>query len=89
MVGLMLAFDSDKNGQLKYEQVGADRYFEIMAFHAKKNREFWDADVEREIYFSSQCSWSNPDDELSANEGHYKVVDEICKRLLKGDTFKQ
>lgn len=68
----------------KYEQIGAGRYFETMGFHAKFDGEFWDADVSKEISFSSRWSYPRIKNEQQANDGHYVVIDEICGRLKEG-----
>jgi hypothetical protein len=67
-----------------FEKIGHDRYFETMAFHAYKNDEFWDADVERQIAFNSPWSYSNLSDEWAANKGHWVVVEEIVSKLESG-----
>ena len=67
-----------------YSEIGLNRYFETMAFHAEKRREFWDADVSKEISFDSQWAWSKPEDEWKANKGHLKIVQEISDKILKG-----
>lgn len=72
----------------KFTQIGADRYFETMAFYAHFKDEFWDADVSREINFSSPWRYSQIEDENNANYGHYVVIEEICRRLKEGDNFE-
>ena len=54
-----------------------------MAFHAEKKGKFWDADILREVDFDSKQSYKDTDNELEANEGHYKVIEEIKEKLLK------
>ena len=81
-VGLMLdPMNEDKN-KIKYGKIGFNRYFETMAFEAKKKGKFWDANVQKEISFDSPCSWGLKD-ELKANNGHIKVVEEIVNKLKK------
>lgn len=70
-----------------FQQIGHNRHFETMAFHAKENEEFWDADVQREVFFDSQWAWEKPEDEWAANKGHWAVVEEIKRKLGAGETF--
>lgn len=67
-----------------FDIVGFDRYYETMAFHAKRNGEFYDADVSREISFESEWAYSRIEDEWRANKGHWAVVDEIVSKLESG-----
>jgi len=69
----------------KFSEVGAYRHFETMAFHAKFEGGFWDADVSREVQFNSRWSYASIEDEQAANDGHYKVVEEICQKLESGN----
>lgn len=68
----------------KYEELGHERYFETMAFHAQDNG-YWDADVTKEIEFASRWSWPDINQELEANAGHIAVVEEIKERILQGE----
>ena len=82
-VGLMEdPFSSDK-----FAPIGFERHFETMAFHAKHDGRYWDADVQRQVSFRS--SWSiedcNADDR--ANDMHEDVVAEIAERLEAGEQF--
>lgn len=71
----------------KIEEIEFGRYYETRAFHAKRQGEFWDADVTREIQFNSPWSWGKKD-ELKAQKGHERVVAEIVRRLEAGETLK-
>ena len=73
------------NDEDKILEIGYNRYFETMAFYAKKEHEYWEGNV-KEIYnFDSEWSWGK-DGESQANTGHIKVVEEIrCK--LEGKKF--
>ncbi len=73
-----------------YEPVGCGRYYETMAFHAVEEDEsgFIDADVSRQISFDSPWMQDKVEKELEANDMHYKVIEEIEGRLLKGDKFE-
>lgn len=98
-VGMMLSHCPKGSEFYKgqYDTVGLDRYYETMAFHAKseelkyksgKKQLFYDVDVSRQISFDSDWCWESIEDEWEANKGHYKVVEEIKKKLLKGNKFE-
>jgi len=84
-VGCML--DSLREG--KWVEIGLDRYVETMAFHAKWDGHYWDANVTREIYFDSKWAISTIDvtADARANAMHEAVVDELTAKLEVGDTF--
>ena len=67
-----------------YEDLGYKRYFETMAFMAKKDDKYNDADVKREISFDAKWSLPSPDMELEADAMHEDVVIELSKRLVDG-----
>jgi hypothetical protein len=76
----------------KFEEIGFDRYYETMAFHAERRGEFWDADATRQVPFESEWAYSSISDEWRANKGHLAVVDEIVNRLESGqplDTMEE
>jgi hypothetical protein len=80
-VGAMLSLD-EKN----IEEIGLDRYYETMAFHAQLVFDkYWDADVSKQAYFDSDWSISEKGADYEANEMHEAVVDEITERLLNGE----
>jgi len=84
-VGAMLM-----SGKNKFEEVGLNRYYETMAFHAKWELDcYWEADVEREIYFDSawMISHINSRSDRVANDMHERVVLEIKNKLLSGEKF--
>jgi hypothetical protein len=68
----------------RFEEIGSNRYFETIVFHAHKVREFWDADISKPVSFKSQGYWSKISDELNAQKGHEKIVKEIVSNLKKG-----
>ena len=72
----------------EYEKINSNGFYETMAFHAYKDGKFWDADVSRQINFDSPWNYEKLDMEQEANDGHYKVIEEISDRLVKGDKFK-
>ena len=61
-----------------------DRYFETMAFMAKEDDKYNDADVDRELSFDAKWSLPSPDMELEADAMHEDVVTELSKRLVNG-----
>ena len=67
-----------------YEDLGYKRYFETMAFMAKEDDKYNDADVEREIQFDAKWCLPSPDMELEADAMHEDVVMELSKRIVDG-----
>ncbi len=68
-----------------FETIGCDRHYETMVFHAAFDGEFWDADVQREIYLSSPWSLPDLDMENEANDMHETAVGEILARIEAGE----
>jgi hypothetical protein len=83
-VGNMKTFYDSKDN--KIQMIGADRYFETLVFHSKKNK-FNDANVSRQITMNSDWQISEPWKELEADEMHENNINEIIQRLLDGDKF--
>ena len=78
--------DREENGLYGYRTIGAGgRYYETMAFRAKKEGPYWDADVSKQISFESEwaiCSEKGfkalPDDaDNLADRMHEAVVREL------------
>lgn len=67
-----------------YEELGYKRYFETMAFMAKEDDKYNDADVDRELSFDAKWCLPSPDMELEADAMHEDVVTELSKRLVDG-----
>ena len=86
-VGMMR--DGHGNGS-GYDTIGiGGRYYETMAFEAKYEAPYWDADVTKRLSFNSEwaiCAESITklplDADNLANEMHDKVVDEIAGVLV-------
>lgn len=76
-VGLMI--DRSAGG---FQEIGAGRHFETMAFHAIKTDRWKDADVEKNVYFDSPCTIAEIDADDKANDMHEVVVAEIINKLL-------
>ena len=67
-----------------YDEVGHRRYFETMAFIAKENDKYNDADVTRQVSFDAKWCLPSPNMELEADTMHEDVVMELSKRLVDG-----
>lgn len=72
-----------------YEEVGHLRYFETMAFIAKENDKYNDADVTRQVSFDANWRLPSPDMELEADTMHEDVVMELSKRLVDGTLIQE
>lgn len=71
----------------KTETIGLERYYETMAFEAKKQGFYWDANISKPIYFDSEWAISNMTDwvDNDANEMHEAVVKELCGKIQQSD----
>ncbi len=90
-VGLMIDHfkNKDKNGKMKFSQIGCGRNFETMAFHAQRvDDRYWDADVSKQVNFDSEWMIAEEDADDRANDMHEKVVDEIIEGLKSGNEYK-
>lgn len=69
-----------------YEELGFERHYETMAFHAEWEPPYWDADVSREIRFSSPWALHGVerDSDARANDMHEAVVTEIADKMERG-----
>jgi hypothetical protein len=77
-----------KGGNPGFTTIGHNRHFETMAFHAKHDGRYWDANVSRgEISFNSEWAISDLDADDRANDMHEAVVREFVDRLASGETF--
>jgi len=65
-------------------EIGYERYFETMAFHAVFEYPYWDADVSREVGFDSNWSLGKDVNDNDVNDMHEAVVNEITEKLKKG-----
>jgi hypothetical protein len=69
-----------------FEEIGHNRFFETMAFHADQNdTRYYDADVSRQVRFESQWQIAEMDADDKANQMHDTVVREIAHRLRAGE----
>jgi len=72
------------------ENIGHNRLYETMAFHAQESGPYLDADVTRQVHFDAPRSIPSPHREGNdnlANDMHDAVVAEIGARIEKGDAF--
>ena len=83
-VGMM---EDALKGKNSFSMIGYNRNFETMAFHAKYDGRYWDADVQKEVSFDSPWSIDEIDAEDKANDMHENVVNEITQKLSNGETF--
>jgi hypothetical protein len=67
-----------------YDQIGAGRYFETMAFHADYDGRYWDADVGKKVSFASPWAIAEPDADDKANDMHEAVVAELIADMRIG-----
>lgn len=76
-VGLM------RNSNDGIEEIGHQRYYETMAFEAKLDGNYLDADVTKSISFDSDWAISeiNDNSDNLANEMHEKVVEELTQKM--------
>ena len=72
-----------------YEEVGHRRYFETMAFIAKENDKYNDADVTMQVSFDAKWCLPSPYMELEADTMHEDVVMELSKRLVDGTLIQE
>ena len=84
-VGLME--DSiNKDEEIKFEEIAPNKYYETMAFYSNlKDKQYYDADVSKEISFGSKRAIdSYVDKDNEANEMHENVIKEIIENLKRG-----
>jgi len=71
------------------EEIGLERFYETMAFHAVYEKPYWEANIEREVSFESPWSLEGPitqESDLAANDMHERVVQEISRQMeVKSD----
>lgn len=67
----------------KTSELGYERFYETMAFHAKFDGTYWDADVTKEYPF--ETNWAIPyikeQTDKEANEMHENIVKEIINNI--------
>lgn len=68
----------------RFAQIGYNRFYETMAFVAKLDGVYWDADVTKQVSFASK--WAVRDisstSDQEANDMHESVVEEISQKLI-------
>lgn len=89
VVSTVGAFRNYKN---KIDSIGHRRWYETMAFEAKEEHGYIEADVEKEIFFDSEwgiwgdswkevCKNCNDTPDNVANDIHDKVVSELINKI--------
>lgn len=70
----------------KFEEIGHNRHYETIAFMAKYQKPYWEADTLREVRFNSNWSIAKlaRDSDLHANQMHEAVVAEVSEIMLAG-----
>lgn len=65
------------------QEIGLDRHYETMAFEARYDAPYWEANVEKEIDFESTWAIYGVDmySDQKANEMHEKVVEELMQKI--------
>ena len=71
------------------KELGYRRYFETMAFIAKENDKYNDADVTMQVSFDAKWCLPSPSMELEADTMHEDVVMELSKRLVDGTLVQE
>lgn len=73
------------DGSNEITPVGADCYYETMAFWSNMNdTRYYDADFSMGIDFDSDSCIEYIDADDKANEMHDNVVNELCEKLVQG-----
>lgn len=85
-VGLM----QDWKDENKIDTIGHERYYETMAFNAKWEEPYWEANVQEEVEFESPWSLNEKEHEsdIKAQKMHELVVAEL-KGKIKQSKEKQ
>jgi hypothetical protein len=70
------------------EQIGYNRYYETMAFWARKDGIYWDSDTAKQAPFKSRwyIGTLSGTSDAEANAMHEAVVAELTERLQKENT---
>lgn len=68
-----------------FDTIGHLRFYETMAFEAKYEDPYWEADVSKQLSFNSEWEIDRVDrkSDKDANEMHDNVVREFVQELLK------
>lgn len=74
-------------GSGETDAIGYDRYYETMAFEAEWEPPYWEANIGRQLSFSSEWAIAEIENEtdLRANEMHDAVVAEFVAKLSSGE----
>lgn len=66
------------------KEIGLNRFYETMAFRAKKEGQYLDADVLKPIFFESKWALGKEKNDNIVNMMHENVVNEIVKKMKVG-----
>ena len=73
------------NEKLKKEdqEIGINRFYETMAFEAKKEGVYWEADVSKQVDFNNRWTINELEQEtdFKADEMHERIVKELSLKL--------
>ena len=85
-VGNMWLPEHGKAKRTEPEEIGLDRVYETMAFHAVYEKPYWEADVSRAVEFDSQWAIARVtlSSDADADAMHEAVVAELSQRLKAG-----
>lgn len=77
----------DSHNEGGYKALGIDRYYETMAFHARYDGYYWDADVDREVHINGETAINHiePHADSDANDMHERCVQEVLIRMFDGE----
>lgn len=72
-----------KNANGEAEEIGVDRHYETMAFRAKYEAPYWEADIGREITIRGKRALKGVEfgSDKAANDMHEAAVAEIADKL--------
>jgi hypothetical protein len=79
------------------QELGSRRYYERMAFlSSSEDTKYWDANVQKEVFFDSDWSLGKIDDDNLVDQMHEEVVKEFWHKLesntplsVRKDTYKK
>ena len=68
------------HGHEAAQTIGCSRYYETMAFEAIKQGNYWEANIDRDVPFTSPWAINkvNCNTDILANDMHEAVVKELC-----------
>ena len=78
-------FSGDKDTNKIRQEIGWERFYETMAFEAKKEGVYWEANINKEVPFKSNWALNELEQEtdLKADKMHDRAVKELQNNLKK------